>query len=146
MPVSGVGNSSNVSGTSYKNNVNSKLGKSELGYEDFITLLTAQLKNQNMFDPASDTEFIAQMAQFSALQQMNNLTAMIQTSQAISFVGKTVIVKTFDSSNNVRYISGVVESVSFENKTPLLLVNNKYYALSDITDIIADFGGEMMEV
>jgi len=146
MPVSGVGNNSNVSGTSYKNNVNSKLGKSELGYEDFITLLTAQLKNQNMFDPASDTEFIAQMAQFSALQQMNNLIAMIQTSQAISFVGKTVIVKTFDSSNNVRYISGVVESVSFENKTPLLLVNNKYYALSDITDIIADFGGEMMEV
>ena len=146
MPVSGVGNGSNVYGTSNTSNVNSKLGKGELDYSDFITLLTAQLKNQNMFDPASDTEFIAQMAQFSALQQMNNLTAMIQTSQAISFVGKTVIVKTFDSSNNVRYISGVVESVSFENKTPLLLVNNKYYDLSDVTDIIADFGGEMMEV
>jgi flagellar basal-body rod modification protein FlgD len=143
MPINRVGNTNRPS---YNGGIDPKLGSSNLGYEDFITLLTAQLKNQNMFEPANDTEFIAQMAQFSSLQQINRLTTLIETSHAVSFVGKNVIAKTIDDNKNIRYVSGVVESVSFDSGSPRLLVNDKYYDLSDITDVIAQFGEEMMEV
>ncbi len=77
-----------------------KTGDGTLGKDDFMKLLIAQLQNQDPTDPMKDTEFIAQMAQFSALEQTMNLTkafekfAEVQSqSQLIqynSFVGKEV--------------------------------------------------------
>lgn len=77
-----------------------KTGNSNLGKDDFLKILITQLQNQDPTSPMDDKEFIAQMAQFSSLEQMsniatgmNNLTAITQQSQLIqfnSFVGKTV--------------------------------------------------------
>ena len=47
--------------------------KDELGKDAFLHLLTTQLANQDPLDPMDDREFIAQLAQFSSLEQMNNL-------------------------------------------------------------------------
>lgn len=75
-------------------------GNSTLGKDAFLKILMAQLQNQDPTNPMKDTEFIAQMAQFSSLEQMANLTkafedfAQVQEqSQMIeysSFVGKEV--------------------------------------------------------
>lgn len=77
-----------------------RTGNSNLGKDDFLKILITQLQNQDPTSPMDDKEFIAQMAQFSSLEQMsniatsmNNLTAITQQSQLIqfnSFVGKTV--------------------------------------------------------
>lgn len=45
----------------------------QLGRDAFLKLLTTQLAHQDPFDPVQDTEFIAQLAQFSSLEQMSNL-------------------------------------------------------------------------
>lgn len=75
-------------------------GDGTLGKDDFMKILIAQLQNQDPTNPMKDTEFIAQMAQFSALEQTMNLTKAFERfaesqnqSQLIqynSFVGKNV--------------------------------------------------------
>jgi flagellar basal-body rod modification protein FlgD len=73
---------------------------STLGKDDFLTLLVAQLQNQDPLNPMEGTDFTAQLAQFSSLEQLQNMntnlesmhtTETIQTySNAVSFIGKTV--------------------------------------------------------
>ena len=82
----------------------------ELGKEDFLQLLTVQLKFQDPLNPMQDTDFIAQMAQFSSLEQLQNmnksldqnlgsddqLNAAFQSNLITSLVGKTVEVPTVE--------------------------------------------------
>ena len=88
-----------------------KSNKSELGQEEFMALMTAQLKNQDPLKPSSDTDFIAQMAQFSSVDSLEKLNKNFesmaqqltsnQSLQAASMVGKQVLVP----SNNT-YFNG----------------------------------------
>jgi len=76
--------------------------KTMLGQDDFLKLMTAQMSNQDPFQPQSNTEMIAQMAQFSTvtgIQQLNTTMSSMQSeisqnriATAASFVGKTVLV------------------------------------------------------
>ena len=50
----------------------------QLGKEDFLKLLTLQLRSQNPLDPTSNQEMAAQLAQFSALEQMQNINATLE--------------------------------------------------------------------
>ena len=68
----------------------------ELGKDAFLRLLIAELANQDPLNPMDDREFIAQMAQFSALEQMQNLNktlesmASMEKYSAVNYVGTTV--------------------------------------------------------
>ncbi|ABA79256.1 flagellar biosynthesis protein FlgD [Rhodobacter sphaeroides] len=77
-------------------------GKSNLGQQDFLTLLTTQLQNQDPFQPMENGEFLAQMAQFSTvsgIEQLNSTLTGIgdglgafRTATAASLIGKSVLV------------------------------------------------------
>nr|WP_295970442.1 flagellar hook assembly protein FlgD [uncultured Bacillus sp.] len=85
--------------SNYKESKN-KTGSGELGKDDFLKLLITQLQNQDPTNPMNDTDFIAQMASFSTLEQMSNINTSInqlvmqdKQSQLISyhqFVGQEV--------------------------------------------------------
>lgn len=72
-----------------------------LGQGDFIALLTAQMKNQDPFDPVDNTQMVAQMAQFSSLAGISEMSTTLKAiadklsgttaSEAMSYVGKTVL-------------------------------------------------------
>ena len=81
-----------------------------LGKEDFLRLLTVQLRYQDPLNPMENTEFIAQMAQFSSLEQLQNmnqnleqnlgseqqLQTAFQNNLATSLVGRTVEIPTVE--------------------------------------------------
>ena len=55
------------------------LGSSELGQEAFLTLLVTQLQNQNPLDPQKNEEFVAQLAQFSSLEQLTTANSSLES-------------------------------------------------------------------
>ena len=96
-----------------------------LGKDDFLKLLVAQMKNQDPMSPQDNTQSIAQMAQFSSLEQMTNLVhSFDQLSQSmsvergVSFIGKNVTYVAADGSTQ----QGVVQSVDLSGDTPSLTV------------------------
>ncbi len=99
-----------------------------LDKDDFLKLLIVQLTNQDPTRPMEDKEFIAQMAQFSSLEQMVNMSSelaqvsiIVTRSQAFSLLGKSV---TITEGDNI--IEGIVEEVS-GGDFPQVLVNGIYY-------------------
>ncbi|MCD5991444.1 flagellar hook assembly protein FlgD [Pseudomonas sp. CDFA 553] len=90
-----------------------------LGKDAFLQLLVTQMKNQNPLEPQDNGEFVAQLAQFSSLESMQNLTTTVdgiaglyQSSQALqasSLVGRSVIVNA--GSTSVDTTKGMTGSV-----------------------------------
>lgn len=111
---------------------------SSLGKDDFMKILIAQLQNQDPLNPMEDREFIAQMASFSSLEQVMNMTEMFetfimnQTNSAIvqnsQMIGKQI--KYMENleleSGDVEEITrtGIVKAVSFKNGDMLFELDN----------------------
>lgn len=103
---------------------------------DFLRLLTEQFKNQDMNNPTDNTEFIAQMAQFSALQSQVNMTQYMQNLYSSSMVGKTVVVATTTAgSNGLKTVEGVVTAVNITNGEFTYTVGGKQYNYANIMEI-----------
>lgn len=114
-----------------------------LGKDDFLKLLVTQLANQDPLDPVADQEFIAQLAQFSALEQMQNVSKGIEElaelqfwlggmGQAASLVGRTVVV-TDPETGEPR--EGVVEAARVTDGVPVVVIQGVEYALWEVTEV-----------
>ncbi|MNP17095.1 Basal-body rod modification protein FlgD [compost metagenome] len=83
---------------------NSKTGNQALGKDAFLQMLVTQMQNQNPLDPQDNSEFVAQLAQFSSLEGITTLNETVtaisgnfkssQALQASSLVGRSVVVQT----------------------------------------------------
>lgn len=96
-------------------NQNKVTTKSKLGKDDFLMLLVTQLKNQDPLNPVDDKEFLAQLAQFSALEQMRNLNESFNSVKAIALIGKNVYATINDGNGNYKEVFGKVDAVYREN-------------------------------
>jgi flagellar basal-body rod modification protein FlgD len=97
----------------------------QLGPDAFLKLLTTQLANQDPLKPMDDTQSVAQLAQFSALQASTNLQhdfATFQSNfavmQSAGLIGKSVAVVSADASGNSSTITGTVNSIQVVNGVP----------------------------
>ena len=118
---------------------NGRQVSNELGKDDFLKLLITQLSNQDPTSPMENTEFISQMAQFSSLEQMTNMStsfskmaSFINSSEAASTLGKTVELNVGDAS-----VTGIVEGAT-RGENPQVLVNGMYYSMDKIAAIYAN--------
>lgn len=136
--LAGIENGELVNGTSVSTN-KKKVADNTLGKEAFLRLLVTQLEYQDPLNPSSDTEFVAQLAQFSALEQMQNLSQTSLNSQAFSLVGKEVIIKSKSpTTGEINYIQGSVDYVTIKNGEANLFVNDKLYSIEDLYTVIGD--------
>lgn len=110
--------------------------KTTMGKDDFLKILVTQLTHQDPTAPMEDREFIAQMAQFSSLEQMTNMNSNIESlvsrlsgSGASSMLGKAVEIASGDS-----IIEGTVEQVTLGD-FPQVRVNGLYYNYSDVKSV-----------
>jgi flagellar basal-body rod modification protein FlgD len=107
-------------------------GSQTLNQADFLNLLVTQMSSQDPLNPQSDTAFAAQLAQFSALQETQTMTANLQTIQATGLIGQTVSATPSTGGNA---ISGVVTSVQIVSGAPSIMINGQAYSLSQITAV-----------
>ncbi len=108
----------------------------ELGKNDFLNLLVTQLRYQDPLKPVDDKEFIAQMAQFSSLEQMQNMNGSMTKSQAFTLIGKVITATTTDDKTlEVNAVQGTVTSVKMKDGKTFVVVNNKDIDVDSITQV-----------
>jgi flagellar basal-body rod modification protein FlgD len=113
-------------------------GASSADKDMFLQLLVAQMRNQDPANPQDSSEFLAQTAQFTALEKMQQVAD--QTSQLValqvafgasSMVGQTVAYAGPDGT----MLSGVVSSVRFEATGPVLQVNGEDVHFAEVQSV-----------
>lgn len=107
-----------------------------LGKDEFLNLLVTQLRYQDPLNPTDNTEYVSQLAEFSALEQMSNMSSGISSMQALSMNGKWVTATVTDSSSGEETeIEGVVDSVKVKNGQATLIVNGTEVELENVTNV-----------
>lgn len=110
----------------------SSLPTKSLGQQDFLNLLVAQLTNQDPLNPQKDTDFVAQMAQFSSLQQATNMQQDIAQMRAEALLGKAVLIQTASGDA----ITGTVAAVTSQSGSPTIVVNGQTYNLNQVNAVV----------
>jgi flagellar basal-body rod modification protein FlgD len=116
---------------------------STIGIQDFLRILTTQLNNQDPLKPMDNTEFVAQLAQFTALQEAqqtnNNLDSLLNiqaATQSVGLLGRTISVNSSGSIQN-----GRVTGIDFSTGQALLNVTVSSgqvlsgISLADVTNV-----------
>lgn len=127
--------------------------KKILGKDDFLKLLITQLKYQDPMEPTDNKEFIAQMAQFSSLEQMSNMStgfekmaAMqelgfreLSIGQAVNMIGRIVsAVMTSENENgevSTTNVTGTVTGMKIVDGVPNVVVNGREIPISYIEEV-----------
>jgi flagellar basal-body rod modification protein FlgD len=140
-----------ASSSSTSTSTTSTTGTASLGKDSFLQLLVTQMKNQNPLDPQDNTQFVSQLAQFSSLESMQNLSSTVdtiastyQSSQALqasSLVGRSVIVSS--GSAVVDTTKGLTGSVVIpaSNSATTVKISDASGDLVDTIDLGAQAAG-----
>ena len=104
--------------------------------DSFLQLLVAQMKYQDPLEPTSNTEYIAQYAQFSELESMQNLSSNMDLQRGTALVGKEVVMETKNSSGDAITVEGRVDYVTSEGSKVFLSIDGNSYNLDDLVQVI----------
>lgn len=110
-----------------------------LGKDAFLNLLVTQLQYQDPLEPASDTEYIAQMAQFSTLEQLQNLNSGFSSFKAYELVGKNV-----SANVNGSTIDGIVEAIRIQSDGIYAVIDGSTTSIDNINKV--NYGSEDTEL
>ncbi len=122
-------------------------GSSALGKDAFMTLLVDQIKNQDPLSPSDNTQYLAQLAQFSSLEQMQSLNdnivglavlqqnnaLMSQLTQSSTLIGQTVM---YTDPSTGESATGAVGSVKIQDNVALLSINGEDVPLANVTQVL----------
>ena len=110
--------------------------KNGMDKEAFLQLLVAQMQYQDPLEPTSNTEFISQYAQFSQVEQMQNMAATSELARATSLVGSHVYVKTTGTAGAPKYVYGKVDYVAFESNKAYVSIDEALYSIDDVDTVV----------
>ena len=103
----------------------------------FMDLLLAQLQNQTPDDPVSNTEIVAQMAQLATVEGINEMNAsfseVLKLQRLLS--SSELVGRDIEYEQNGFTLTGTVQSVTFDDETVQITVNDTDIALEDMTRV-----------
>jgi len=126
----------------YSGGASSGNDTAELGKDAFLRLLVTQLRYQDPINPVKDQEFIAQLAQFSTLEELQGLNRRIDEmvqlqlwvsgmGQATTLIGRHVTLELADGTR----VEGKVDAVTMRNGAPYLLVGDREYLVTTVVAV-----------
>ena len=114
-----------------------KSNGNDLGYDQFLQVLCAEMQYQDPLEPTSNTEYVAQLATFSQMESMLNMQNTMERSSANELVGKYVIVNATSSvTGETTAIDGFVDFIHFENGKQYMSINGSLYSVDDLYEIV----------
>lgn len=123
----------NTNSTTQKEDLSTK---NKLGKDAFLKLLVTQMQYQDPLNPSTDTEYVSQLATFSQLEELQNLSTASKNTQAFGLVGKNVIIKNETDAGKTQYISGKVDFVNISERKTQVSVNGKLYSVDDLDSVL----------
>lgn len=136
--VSGV-NTTSSSKTKETNN-------SGMDSDAFLTLLVAEMQNQDPLEPTSNTEWVSQYATFTEVAEIQAIGEKMGTVQAQGLVGKQVIMKVENSAGEEEYIQGKVDFIEYQGDKAYLSIGGNKYSVDKLDTIVDDEYLEAMEL
>ena len=114
-----------------------KKANNDLGYDQFLQLLCAEMQYQDPLEPTNNTEYVAQLATFSQMEATLNMQNTLQSNNANGLVGKYVIVKSTSAiTGETSAEAGFVDYVQYENNKQYVYVNGNRYTLDEVYQVM----------
>ncbi len=133
--MAGIGIDTSSVEQAVSNITNSK--NSTLDKDAFLKLLVTQMQYQDPLEPTSNTEYMAQLAQFSTVEQLENLCATFNANQALNMAGQYVILNVPDSAGKINQVSGLVDYVTMSEGKAYFHINDQYYPADYLDSIVS---------
>jgi flagellar basal-body rod modification protein FlgD len=105
--------------------------------------MVAQMQYQDPLDPQSDSDFLAQLAQVSSTEMMQDMSSSMSASKAYSMIGKYVTGTYTDSSGASQSITGIASSVYTSSGTSYVEVNSQKIPVANITQVYSEEAGSI---
>lgn len=115
-----------------------RMGNATLDKHSFLMLMMEQLKNQNPLNPMKNEEFLAQQAQLTQVEELQNLnknlTQANMLSQSSALIGKAVAIENPDNPD-ADYIVGMVTSAAMNSEGAAIEVNGNFYPIDLVRQV-----------
>ena len=110
-------------------------GNSDLSVQDFFDMMINQLTNQDFMNPVDDTQYLAQMAQFSTMQEMMDLCQYSKQNYVMGMLGREVTVSKNEIGGDTTTITGKVDRITIEDDEYKIYINGIAYDYNKVTSI-----------
>lgn len=107
--------------------------------DTFLSLLVAEMTNQDPLEPTSNTEFVTQMAQFTSLQHTKDAASYSKSNYASSLIGKTVTAQKVEGKNVITK-TGVIDSVLKSEDSYLIKIDGVSFDISKVISVSSGTG------